>query len=546
MKKHPLVRCSASTRALFSTLALVALSPLLVSGVTLTWDSDASSANGATDGQGTWNTTNTNWYPGGTNPQTDVVWSNTTADIAVFGNGGVGNTVTVGTVNAGGITFAAVTTTAYTLNSGTITLGSGAIIDNNSTINPRINSVLSGANIVFQADSGNTASSPTTNLFGVNSLTGTTVFGGGSNKLLAYVGNTGSLGTAAVSVLSGNTLRIAALGTYSNNFTIAGNGVGSRGAINFGGTAVNFATPVTLTGQITLAGNAMVSNTSAQGLGVISGNIVESVTSSRLTILSQAVPINLSGTNTYTGGTTINTGGSGLSGERVLFNNTAGSATGTGAITMNSTSATLYATIGGGNDAASGGTATTRGTGANVATSGTYAANVRGMLTGTVSTGSFSHIAPGSGTQTATAGTFTASVGTLTVGGLTLGTSNVLDYDFNTTNKTNDFVAVVGALTLGTGTTINLFQEGSTSSYLATTGTYNLFSYGTLVGDVSNLSVAAASQQSGFTYSFVNDTADSLIQLQITAVPEPSTWAVGMLTMIAASGALWRRRKPLF
>ena len=94
---------------------LTALPLGLQAQTTLTWDSDANGANGATDGGGTWNTTNVNWYNGST---TDVVWPNTTAYTAAFGAGTVGTyAVTVGTVNAGAITF---NQSGYTLSGGTI------------------------------------------------------------------------------------------------------------------------------------------------------------------------------------------------------------------------------------------------------------------------------------------------------------------------------------------------------------------------------------------------------------------------------------------
>src|SRR5215207_4459565 len=72
----------------------------------LTWDSDATFANGITDGSGTWDTTLANWNNG----SADVPWQNANNDIAVFGNGLTGGTtaatVTLGTaITAGGLTF---------------------------------------------------------------------------------------------------------------------------------------------------------------------------------------------------------------------------------------------------------------------------------------------------------------------------------------------------------------------------------------------------------------------------------------------------------
>ena len=562
IKKTPASRRSASLCGFGVMLSVLVAAPLATRGATLTWDNNSNGTDGATDGAGTWNTTNTNWYPGGTAPQTDVVWPNSGSDTAIFGSGGTAGTVTVATgISAGTIQFNSLVNGSggYTLTGGSLNLGTGGFLIFNlaasSGGNPTFTTPITATNLSIQ----DTAAASTTGgvvLNGSNTLTGITTIGGGGNNGLVQVNNANALnGGGAVSVLTGTTLRVAVPGTYNNNFTLSGTGVGARGALSLGG-ATNPTSPIIFTGQVSLAGNASIANTSAQGLGFVTGAIGESGGARTLNLVSQVAPITVSGVNTYSGGTTITAGGdaapaSGILGERILFNNTSGSAAGTGTVTLTAGSATIYPTIGGGNDAAtsvtattigaSAGTATMLGTGANKATSSTYAAGVRGILAGTVSMGAFSHLSPGNGTQTSTAGVFTASVGTLTVGALTLSTNNVLDYDFNTTAKTNDFTAVTGALTLGTGTTVNLFQEGSTNTYLATAGIYNLLSYGTLAGSLSGITVATASQQSGFNYAFINDTTDNLIQLQVTAVPEPSTW-VGTLVCLGLFGFKVRRR----
>ena len=85
----------------------------------LAWD-PAASATGGTNGDGTWNTTNSNWYSG----SGAVAWDSSRPDNATFGTGsGTGTaTVTLGEdMTAGSITFAANSPT-YTLGGATLTL----------------------------------------------------------------------------------------------------------------------------------------------------------------------------------------------------------------------------------------------------------------------------------------------------------------------------------------------------------------------------------------------------------------------------------------
>ena len=88
---------------------------------------------------------------------------------------------------------------------------------------------------------------------------------------------------------------------------------------------------------------------------------------------------------------------------------------------------------------------------------------------------------------------------------------------------------------------MTLLQEGTTTAF-GTAGTYNLLTYGT--GSTINLgNLLVANQVAGLTYTFVNDTTDSLIQLNITAVPEPSTWVMSLLGLGVMGIALRRRMK---
>lgn len=65
----------------------------------LQWDADGVFVNGVNDGAGNWNTSLNRWNTLSAN----IAWDNTTGDIARFGNGGTGDTITLsGTIVAGG------------------------------------------------------------------------------------------------------------------------------------------------------------------------------------------------------------------------------------------------------------------------------------------------------------------------------------------------------------------------------------------------------------------------------------------------------------
>lgn len=103
-----------SLLALAAILAAIALAPISAFATVYTWDADANPANGATDGSGTWDLSGMNWFNSGT----DIAWTNSSADIANFGQGagGAGGTVTLGTtLGAGGISFTGGDTGSFTI-----------------------------------------------------------------------------------------------------------------------------------------------------------------------------------------------------------------------------------------------------------------------------------------------------------------------------------------------------------------------------------------------------------------------------------------------
>jgi autotransporter-associated beta strand protein len=153
------------------------------------------------------------------------------------------------------------------------------------------------------------------------------------NGARVVINNQNQLGTSSATINNGS--QIFMQGTFSNNFTIQGNGwqegAGSLGALRMDDGS-------TITGSVTLAGNSRIgTSTSAAISGVISGGFgVEKNLLGTLT---------LSGTNTYTGSTTVNAGTLLINGNQTAANGSytvnngatlGGSGTIGGSVTVNS------------------------------------------------------------------------------------------------------------------------------------------------------------------------------------------------------------------
>ena len=354
-------------------------------------------------------------------------------------------------------------------------------------------------------------------------------FSGGNTNISNFASDAG--GTNATGLVGPNT-NVTFNATSSANSTATTLGQNfTINSLTFGSTA---SSPVGIGGSNTLTVNAAAVNGNALGNGItvqtgsgnhtlstkvaLGGNQTWTVTDSGTTLSASnqisgafslakagSGTLALSGANLYTGGTTVTAG-------NLKANNLTGSATGTGAVNIQS-----GAYLSGGN--ATGGTTSPGG-----ASLGIYASGVQGLITGPLTIESGAHLAPGN------------SVGTLTTASLTFNLGSILDYEFNGT--ANDFTSAT-TLTLNGGA-FNLYQEGTTTAFTSA-GTYDLFSYGTLAGTgLGSLSVL--NPQAGFAYTFLNDSTDQLIQLQIAVVPEPGTWAL-MLGGFAMLVGLQKFRK---
>jgi autotransporter-associated beta strand protein len=346
-----------------TTVATAALGVLLLfAGQTafadvLTWS--ASTSGLPADGGGTWGTGG-NWWNG----SADVAWSNGNSDTALFGAtaGSTAGTINVsGLQSAGGLVFQS---QAYTLAGGTLNLAGQAPVVTVNAGGGTIGLALSGSGGMSKAGSG------ALTLTVANPYTGTTNINGGTLQLNAFNGASGALASTTVSVASGGFLALDA-------GDVLGYNPGTAALIINGGTVCNITSGsrVTLANTVTMTGGVLTGSGSGDANGVYSFsassgliatsdsegnaaivsagsislqssnldfNVTRGVASPAvdLAVLSSIVPykgssygitktgngiLTLSGSNTYTGGTTI---GGGTLSVNLLANGGAASAIG--------------------------------------------------------------------------------------------------------------------------------------------------------------------------------------------------------------------------
>ena len=265
-----------------------------------------------------WNTTSANW----TAP---AIWNNANVDSAIFGATGVG-TIVVGTpITARGLKF---NTNGYAITGSTITLSAGG----GGTLSVgeiEVNSTSAGIDAIIAGTVGLTKTGAgTLNLTGTNTYTGGTTISAGSvqvgnglnpGSIVGDVTNNGGLtfgnsgSTTFAGVISGtgtvnkvvlaSTLVLTGANTYTGATTIPGN---TTIRIGNGGTTGSIVSDVS-------NGGALAFNRSDASFytGTISGT-------GTVTKLGDG-KLSLTGTNTYTGITTISAGtlsiGAGASGS---------------------------------------------------------------------------------------------------------------------------------------------------------------------------------------------------------------------------------------
>ncbi len=331
-------------------------------------------------------------------------------------------------------------------------------------------------------------------LSGANTYTGATKISGGviSVGTLANGGTASGIGNsprvANALILDGGTLQYTGAGASTDRtFTVTSNG----GTIDSSGTgALTFANTLPIVAPGSGSRTLNLIGTFSGGANILAAAVVDPATG--VTNVAKSGASNWSLTNpanTYTGNTTISSGSTLTLSASGSTNNIASSKV----ISVNS-GATLDVT-------GLSGSAITLGTTQTISGTGT--------VNGGIIVPSTAILAPGNG-----------GVGVLSASALTLNSGSVENYEFNAT-PANDTMNVSGLVTVNGGG-FNLFQEGNTSKF-TTPGTYNLISFGSLAGSVSNLSVL--NPASGLTYTF--GTAGSEITLTIGgAAAVTSSWNV--------------------
>lgn len=487
-----------------SVLFFGVLVPHRALGATFVWDVTTGTS-GAQDGTGTWSAAGGNWFDE-TNNQQNQPWSNSAGNTAAFGAGGSGGTVTVsGTVNTNGLIFRAVTPTSYTFNGGTIALADGSaisLLDGSSSLSSRltINSTLSGNNITMQKAAGAFA---LVTIGSASTLSGTfSLTSADANGLFVQVNSLNSLPSATltgVNVGTNVTLVLAATGNWQVPFTIAGSGAGGRGALRL---EVN---GITLSGALTLAGSALITQNTNAVTSIISSNIGESTVGSTLSLGTQGTStgtIALSGNNTFTGGLSIDVTNvridsagalNSTAPNRVTFANTAVVKN----LSLNGNSITIASLV----STAGVGAGTVRNASATAATltinstsdtlfAGTLADGSGGGALFVIKTGAFTQSLSGTNTFTGgltlnqgglnlnSAAALGATASTFTINGGTLGNSSgaaVAIANGNAIVINADFSAgLTNALDLGTGAVSLGTAAGTARTLTVTTGTLTL------------------------------------------------------------------------
>ena len=450
-----------------------------------------------------------------------------------------------GTSGGGTVT---VTGATYTFDSNLGVSGTG-----NKTLTFATSGGLTGQGITFNGLIADTAGS-VISVRGNGSGNGTFRLGNASNSFSGGVtldGNTNgrtyflevsSVGNSgANSPLGTNgTIKLGSSVSGSNNvLNYVGVGETTNKVINLAGTVGKASIYQSGTGQLKLTSNLSVTgagvkefnlNGSTAGTGEFAGVISDNTVSNTTSVgKGGSGTWTLSADNIYTGGTTVSAG-------RLLVNNATGSGTGTGAVSVGASA------ILGGSGTIFGGT-----TLANGVSAGAY-------------------LAPGAtATAAATSGGISvlsfASNLTLTSGAGANSFGSTASFEINGTTRGTGYDAInlTGAgKTLAYGGTMSLVFDAPINA-----STYNLFSLGgniqsstfaavTIAGSAIGGTPSATITASGWSAS-VTDSLNSLWNftftnadgnLQVTsAIPEPSTFAVGLGAVALAGVALRRRRR---
>jgi autotransporter-associated beta strand protein len=422
---------------------------------------------------------------------------------------------------------------AETISGGTVVLGSNAVVDVSGG-GLTVSSALSGTGTLTKLSAG------TLTLSGNNSGYSGAV--GVQAGTLTVSGNSTPLGTGAASVSSGATLNVSGAQTLANPLTLAGTGLGGGGAL---ASSAGAAATSTLSGAVTLAGSSTItSNTGTLALtGGISGtgtNLTlagagNTTISSAIATGAASLTMNGTGTatlsadNTFTGGTTVNSGTLALSATGTAGYSADGNLTlSGGSVTVSDSSSTVFQLNPNASLAINSGTLTLSGTSAETVSS------LAGSSGGTLALGTGGYLTD-SGTGSSSFGGAITGSGTLdkeNTGELTLSGTNA---GFTGSLKVNDGVLsatannATGTATVSVGSSGNFEVQGGVS--LASP--FSLSTNGASTGNGAIENISGSNTISGA----VTLTANSRIQSDSGTLTSSGTVALGANTLDVGGNA---------
>jgi len=371
-------------------------------------------------------------------------------------------------------------------NSGAFGLEFSGNVDMDAS-NRTITSAISGG-LTFDGiiSNGNTLTFTTQNLSVVtltnasNSFTGFTTSGTGrvSVSTIGNAGANGNLGTGTINLGSGSAAGVLVYtgGGETTSKVINLNGSTGGATIDQSGSGL-----LKFSGSNTATGNGIKTLTlqgSTAGTGEISGAIVDNSGTNKTSVVKAGTGTwTISGANTYTGTTAVN-------GGTLLVNGNSSSATG------NVSVSNMGSVLGG-----------------------------SGTIGGAVTVNANATILGGTGN---------AASGTLTLSGaLTLSSGSIVE------------------LALGSGGTHSTLARTSGSWTFNSTQAFTFLDFGAAAGIYNNIITGLAADpgtegawtvtNAGWVWAFSYDggLGPGNIDLTLTAVPEPGTWAAGILTVLA-------------
>ncbi|MFN2507143.1 MAG: beta strand repeat-containing protein [Chthoniobacterales bacterium] len=470
----------------------------------LTWTGQTVSNNSSSgfikDGAGTWNIgSQANAYTGGftLNAGTVIVTgAKSFGTAAMTINGGTvqsSTSITFALTSltiGGNFSFSGSGTDVWGMTTG---IGSSTRQITNATTTSGAIRTLSG-NISGSAGAGLTflgsgAANSNIVLSGTNDYTGATTVSAGTITAASNSAFGSSTASTAGLVMNPSS------GTATVNFTSAAPAIASLSSSGAGTSNVvlgnSGGTPSATT--LTVGGN----NASTTFAGVISDKTGTAAAATGALAKTGTGVLTLGGPNSYTGATNVNAG-------TLLVNNTSGSGTGTGSVSVNNTG-----TLGG-----------------------------SGKISGAVNVASGGTLSPGN------------SPGTLYTGALTLATGSTYLADVNGGSGPTgtgagtlyDQTVVTGPLTINGALSLAM---GATP--LALGDKFFIFTYtGPETGAFSNATGTGGTTYTQGADTFLVNYADTFsgtpaVSLTLTEVPEPSTWAAGILA-VCAVGYTQRKR----